>query len=553
MRSALAAGLLFFALTGTAMAEPSFDVTVTVDASKPAGPLRPIWRFFGADEPNYATAPNGVKLLAELGNIGPGPTFFRAHNLLTTGDGTPALKWGSTNAYTETPDGRPVYDWTILDQIFDAYRDAKITPYVQIGFMPEALSSKPRPYRHHWSPADEYATIFTGWAYPPTDYDKWGELVFQWATHCANRYGADAVKSWYWETWNEPNIGYWQGTPTEFYRLHDVAVAAVRRAIPEAKVGGPDVAGSGGDFSRGFFEHCLRGTNAATGAVGTPLDFVSFHAKGHPTFVDGHVRMGMAEQLRTVDEGFSIIAGFPELKGKPVVIGECDPEGCAACQGPALGYRNGTVYSSYTAASFARLQTLADRRGINLTGALTWAFEFEGQPFFAGQRALATNGVDLPVLNAFRLFGMMAPARVQTASTAEVPLDELLKSGVRATPDVGAMASAADGRVTVLLWHYHDDDVPGPAASVAVNLAGLPAGPLSATEYRIDADHADAFAAWQKMGSPQPPTAEQARQLEKAAELRPSPPTPLKLAGGAATVHLTLPRQGVALLVIAKP
>ena len=80
------------------------------------------------------------------------------------------------------------------------------------------------------------------------------------------------------------------------------------------------------------------------------------------------------------------------MKSMPVIIGESDPEGCAACQGPHLAYRNGTMYSSYTAASFARKHDLADRHGINLEGALTWAFEFEDQRYFAGFRALASNG-----------------------------------------------------------------------------------------------------------------------------------------------------------------
>ena len=105
-------------------------------------------------------------------------------------------------------------------------------------------------------------------------------------------------RRWYWEVWNEPNIGYWQGTPEEFHKLHDYAIDGVRRALPTARVGGPDTAGSGGQFLRDFLEHCLRGTNYATGKIGTPLDFISFHAKGAPTFVDGHVRMGIADQLR---------------------------------------------------------------------------------------------------------------------------------------------------------------------------------------------------------------------------------------------------------------
>src|SRR5436190_16841855 len=89
-------------------------------------------------------------------------------------------------------------------------------------------------------------------------------------------------------------------------KLHDYAIDGVRRALPAARVGGMDTAGSGGRITRSFIEHCLRGTNYATGQIGTPLDFISFHAKGAPTYTNGHVRMGIANQLRTVDEGFKI-------------------------------------------------------------------------------------------------------------------------------------------------------------------------------------------------------------------------------------------------------
>ena len=78
--------------------------------------------------------------------------------------------------------------------------------------------------------------------------------------------------------------------------MHDFAIAGARRALPQARVGGPDVAGSGGVFMDGFLKHIVSGTNYATGAIGTPTDFLSFHAKGRPHFIDGHVRMGIAGQ-----------------------------------------------------------------------------------------------------------------------------------------------------------------------------------------------------------------------------------------------------------------
>jgi xylan 1,4-beta-xylosidase len=535
----------------------SFPVAIRVDAAKSHGELRRIWRFFGADEPNYGTMTNGRKLIGELGELDPQHVYFRTHNLLTSGDGTPALKWGSTGVYREDAQGRPVYDWTILDRIFDTYRERHVRPYVEVGFMPKDLSTKPEPYQHHWTPTARYEEIYTGWAYPPKDYAKWAELVFQWTRHCVERYGREEVEQWYWEVWNESNIGYWRGTPAEFQKLHDYAVDAVRRALPTARVGGPDSAGSGGKFTRDFLEHCLRGTNYATGKVGTPIDFVSFHAKGAPKFVDGHQRMGIAEQLRTMDQGFGMVASYPELKDKPVIIGESDPDGCAACQGPQLGYRNGTMYSSYTAASFVRALDLAERHGVNLEGALTWAFEFEDQPYFAGFRALASNGIDLPVLNVFRMFAKMGGKRVAAESDGAIPLDEMLKAGVRGDrPDVAALASLDERqrRLCVLVWHYHDDDVPGPAAEVRLTIAGLPAqaaGDARLQHFRIDDAHSNAFTAWQRMDSPQKPTPEQYKQLEAAGHLA--------ALGAAQTIHVDrgeaalpfeLPRRGVSLLVI---
>ena len=191
-------------------------VTIHVDANARIGPMTPMWAMFGYDEPNYTYTPNGLKLLSELSELSPVPVYVRAHNLLTSGDGTPALKWGSTNAYTQDAQGRPRYDWTIVDRIFDSYVQRRMKPIVEIGFMPEALSTNPQPYRHDWAPGVSYNRIYTGWTYPPKDYDAWRELISAWARHSLDRYGRREVESWYWEVWNEPDIGYWHGTPEEY-------------------------------------------------------------------------------------------------------------------------------------------------------------------------------------------------------------------------------------------------------------------------------------------------------------------------------------------------
>ena len=426
LRRNLFAALAAACLATHAVAE-SFPVKIEVDARAPGGELTPIWRFFGADEPNYATMKDGRALLAELGSLKKDDIYFRAHNLLSSGDGTPALKWGSSNAYSEDAAGNAVYDWRIVDGIFDAYLANGVRPFVQLGFMPQALSSAPAsvPYKHSWRPGFDYNLISGGWAYPPRDYQRWSDLCFELTRHLVQRYGREEVLRWWFETWNEPNgPAYWKASAEDFYKLHDYAIAGVRRALPGARVGGPHTAGHGGPYMEGFLDHITTGKNYATGETGTPTDFLAFHAKGAPNFVEGHVRMGIKEHLATIDRGFQMIAARSALKGKPIVIGESDPEGCAACQGPRFSYRNGTMYSSYTAASFARKHELAARHGVNLQGALTWAFEFEDQPYFAGFRQLASNGIDMPVLNVFRMFSRMQGRRLPATSSRQAALDD---------------------------------------------------------------------------------------------------------------------------------
>ena len=537
-----------------ALVAQTIPVQIQIDVAKPTGPLKPIWRFFGADEPNYAYMKHGSELLGELGELKKDEVFFRTHSLLSTGKGEHGLKWGSTNAYTEDAAGNPVYDWTIVDRIFDTYRDKGVRPYVQIGFMPQALSTKPEPYRHHF-PNSRYEDLFGGWAYPPKDYAKWEELVYQWAKHCAEKYGEKEVLHWYWQTWNESNADYWKGTREGFFKLHDHAIRAVRRAIPGAKVGGPDLAqGKGGDFLEAFLNHCLKGTNLATGEKGTPLDFISFHAKGNPKQVDGHVRMGISSQLNDIDGAFGVVAKYPELKHTPIVIGESDPDGCAACKGADRDYRNGTLYSSYTAAIFPRKLDLAAKHGVNLEGALTWSFEFEAQPYFAGFRSLTTNGIDKPVLNVFRMFARMSGDRLPVQSDAATSLADLITTGVRSKPDISALAARHGKRITLLAWHYHDDDLPGPDAALTLTLKDTPAGHPKLTRTLIDDAHSNAYIAWQALGSPQKPTPEQIRLLEEASRLTPaSDQTELKSANGTTEIRFKLARQGVTLVELEWP
>jgi len=535
---------LTIGITVAHLALSQVPVSIRIDAAQKLGTAQPVWAYFGYDEPNYTYAPNGAKLIAELGALRPSSVWIRTHNLLTTGDGTPALKWGSTNAYTEDTAGKPVYDWTITDRIFDTYLAAHAKPFVEIGFMPEALSTHPQPYQHTWPKGG----IDTGWAYPPKDYTKWGELVYQWAKHCSEKYGIAEASSWYWEVWNEPDIMYWHGTPEEYDKLYDAAVAGVRRALPNALVGGPASTGPGGAhaaaFLRQFLEHCDK-TNV-------PLDFITFHAKGRPEVVDGKVRMGISRELRDAAEGFGIVASFPKFHKLPIILSEADPEGCAACSAkdyPQNAYRNGNLYAAYTAAALDAISQLAARYQVNLRGLLTWAFEFEGQPYFAGFRTLATNGVDKPVLNLFRMASMLQGENVRVDSPATLPLDELLENGVRGKETVGALATVAENSLTVLLWNYSDDSNATAASDISLNLDGLSAKRLEYRRFAIDETHSNSYSAWKQMGSPQTPDANQYRQLEAAGKLQLAEhPRKLSAKDGKLQSAFIMPAQSVSLV-----
>lgn len=551
--------LLGICLLMALFANPVFaqtdTVSISIDAGKQVGNMNPMWAYWGYDEPNYTYMHDGKKLLTEISQLSPVPVYVRAHNLLNTGNGKPSLKWGSTNAYTEDENGKPVYDWTIVDKIFDTFVNRGMKPMVEIGFMPKALSSKPEPYRHHWSPDQPYENIYTGWAYPPESYKKWATLIKKLVQHSIDRYGRQEVLSWWWEVWNEPNIDYWQGTEEEYFRLYDYTVNAVREPLPEAKVGGPATTGPGWDQAAGwlrdFLEHCQNGTNAATGNTGAPLDFISYHAKGAPKVVNGHVRMNMGSELNDVEKGFQIVSKSA-YKDLPIIIGEADPEGCAACSmelHPQNAYRNGTMYSSYTASVFAKMYQLADQYDVNLEGALSWSFEFENEDWFAGFRSMATNGVDKPVLDVFRMFGMMSGKRLAVDRDKAISPRQVIQSGVhREKPDINAIASKSDHAIYIMVWNYHDDHLPGPSKPVTLMLENIDSDQLLMHQYRVDERHSNAYTVWREMGAPQQVTNEQYQKLEEAGQLALlGSPKWINSANGEARISFELPRHGVSL------
>jgi xylan 1,4-beta-xylosidase len=548
----LKAGLLtLLALTSSAAAQTPATVNVSVDATAAGTPLERVWPFHGYDEINYTTTPEGEALLGAIAAAQSAPVHVRSHFLLNTGDGTPALKWGSTNVYTEDAAGNPVYSWTLTDGIMDTITGVGAFPFVELGFMPEALSTHPIPYQNSSTTA-----LDGGCFYPPTDYSKWADLIRTWALHADARY-PNVAASWLWELWNEPDFDYWQGTFDEYAKLYDYTESALHGVLPNAALGGPAVAGAGGSFLPQFLEHCATGTNAVTGNIGTRLDLVTFHAKGSVGIVDGHVEMDLGNQLRLHRAGFSAVASVAPFKQTPIYITEADPDGCAACpvsSTPADAYRFSPAYGAYEIAMMKHSLELEAALGVKLAGLLTWAFTFPGTPYFAGYRTLATNGIDLPVMSAFKLLGRLAGTRLPLSSSGALALDDILASGVGGAPEIDGMATLDGPAVQVLLWNYHDDIVAADATPVHLTIE-LPAtfgANARVSHLRVDASHGDAYTVWVAQGMPPSPSAAQIAALQAAMDpsLLVPDSTVVVAADGSVGVDFDLPRFGVSLVTI---
>jgi xylan 1,4-beta-xylosidase len=535
-------------------AEP---VRIQVDLNRSMGAFPPIYAWFGYDEANYTTMPHGRELLHELHELSPVPVHIRVHHLLTSGNGKAELKFSSTNIYSEDAAGHPHYDFTIIDQIFDTWKAEGVRPLVELGFMPQDLAAtlpnRHEPYEVHFPKS----TVSGASNNPPKDYAKWEELVRVLTAHLVQRYGRAAVLEWDFEVWNEPDIDYWHASEEGYFRLYDYAAAGVRAALPGAKVGGPATTGPGSEKARrflgDFLEHVQSGRSLATGGP-IPLDFISFHAKGSPTFHDGVVTMGIRHELNDVEQGFALIDSFRGFRHLPVILSEADPEGCAACSSrmnPANGYRNGTLYPAYTATAFKALLDLRDQYKVDLISMLSWSFEFENTQYFEGFRSLATNGIDKPILNLFRMLGLMGGDRVRVTSTGAVPLDTLVRTGVRAAPDVDGLATQEGRSAAVLVWNYHDVNEPAAPLPTLVTVQGIPAGMrrVLVEEFRIDTTHSNANTVWHAMGSPQPPDAEQIARLKAAGQLQMLiSPRWADVRNGTVAIPMSLPREAVELV-----
>jgi xylan 1,4-beta-xylosidase len=541
-------------------------ISVNVDAGQVLGELPRNWNYIGYDEINYTYTPEGQELLGKFRDLGGAPYYVRTHHLLCTGNLHGFYKWGSTNAYLGDDSGHPIYNWNIIDLVFDTILKYRCKPFVEIGFMPQDLADTTF-YVPAADPADYRNYRMFGWAYPPKDYQKWYDLVLNLVQHCLDRYGLEEVKTWYWELWNEPDLDYyWKGSIDDFNKLYDYTAAAVKAVNSDLRVGGPGTTNPipdrrSSEYLDKFLAHCANEVNACTGQIGAPLDFVSFHVKGGGYSVDWHgtpqTPPSRKQILSHIQVGYDIIAKYPSFKSLECVLSEIDPDGWAAggaWDNPVLNFRNTEYYPSFVASVFDKITRFGQRHQWDVKF-LSWAFMFVGERCFEGTRAFSTQGIDKAILNLFRMYSKLGFRQIFFKSSGMTdPLAYADICGHGEAPDISGFAALSDSNnLAILIYNQHDDWNAHGEAEIALEIANLPfpATSLTLHHYRIDHSHSNAYAEWLHQGKPMYPTPEQRAAIKSRDGLELfEPPQTLAATDNKLKLNFPLPVHAISLLMI---
>lgn len=404
--------------------------------------------------------------------------------------------------------GELVYSFFNADQIMDFLVSIGMRPFVELSLMPEALAS-----------GSETVFHYRGNVTPPTDPAAWGELIERLAGHWVERYGADEVREWFFEVWNEPNLEeFWTGTQAEYFELYRHTAEALKRVDPRLRVGGPATAKN--EWIEALVSFCE--------GEGLPLDFVTTHH--YPTDAFGtpedDTRAQLADGRRGVLREQALDAAR-EAAGRPLYYTEWN-----ASSNPFFD-----LHDRPYAAAFV-MKSWLDVAGI-VEGYSIWTFTdifeevyFDSRPFAGKFGLLTIHGIAKPTYRAAELLSRAGTER-------------LLVDGLHTTVDC-TITRGDDGRLVCLVTNHALPDHPITAERVRLMLDGI-SEPASLMVERIDDDHANARKRWEEMGAPAYLSADQVERLHAASALVAEPHGWTRDSDGLA-VELDLPAHAVASL-----
>ena len=473
---------------------------IEIDANASAHPFPHFWeKMFGSGRAIVTLRESYRHDLRETKRI-TGFEYVRFH----------AIFHDEVGLYDEDKDGHPVYNFSYVDQIYDGLLENHVRPFVELSFMPKKLASDPTAIHPFWYKQN---------VSPPKDWNKWEQLIENFARHLVERYGIDEVSQWYFEVWNEPNIDFWAGNPKEatYYELYDHAARAIKRVSPRLRIGGPATAQAA--WADRFLAHCKE--------KNVPVDFVSTHVYGndksedvfgtHEAISRNHM---VCRAVKKVHEQI-LASPYPHL---PLIWSEFNAD-----------YGNHTKVTDSAFMGPWMADTIRQCDGlVSMMSYWTFSDVFEEQgvvktPFYGGFGLLAERSIPKAAFNDFALLHQLGEARLDVNS------------------DSALVTRRKDGSLAIAVWNLFLPEEAGSPKTITLHLTNFPAAKTARVTI-VDPDHGSPLPAWIAMGRPVSPTVVQIETLRKAAALPPS--QSIAIRNGSLT--LTLHPHALALVELSK-
>jgi xylan 1,4-beta-xylosidase len=474
--------------------------TITVDTHAASHPFPHYWeRMFGSGRAILSLRDSYRRDLRTVKDA-TGFEYIRFH----------AIFHDEVGLYDEDNEGKPVYNFSYVDQIYDGLLENGVRPFVELSFMPKKLAAAQVLHSFWYQPVVS----------PPKDWTKWRDLVSHFAQHLVDRYGIEEVSHWYFEVWNEPNLDFWAGKPAEdtYYQLYDATAQALKSVNARLRVGGPATAQAA--WVDRFVRHDVENH--------IPVDFVSTHVYANDLAKDV---FGTDETLsrtqmlcRAVQKVHDQIATSPR-PDLPIIWSEYN-----------ASYKNENAVTDSVFMGAWLADTIRQCDGLTEIMAY-WTFsdvfEEQGvvkQPFYGGFGLIAEYGLPKPSFNAFKLLHRLGENRIPVDTNSALVTRRL------------------DGTLVMAAWNLFLPEENGQSKNLTVVFRGLE-GRHRAVIYRLDSTHGSLTATYDNLGRPQYPTQVQIAQLRRAAEI----PAPESNSLQHGEISLLLPPQGLALIEIRRP
>jgi xylan 1,4-beta-xylosidase len=486
--------------------------TVEINLNAPLHPFPHYWeKMFGSGRAILSLRESYRHDLNEVRRI-TGFEYVRFH----------AIFHDEVGLYDESPDGKPMYNFSYIDQVYDGLLENHVRPFIELSFMPKKLSSDPNALHAFWYKQN---------VAPPKEWDKWEQLVETFVRHLVERYGENEVAQWYFEVWNEPNLDFWVGNPKEstYYELYDRAARAVKRVSPRLRIGGPATAQAA--WADRFLAHCKE--------KNVPVDFVSTHVYGNDKSEDvfgTHEAIPRKQMVcRAVKKVHEQILASPYPK-TPLIWSEFN-----AAYNNQFEVTDSAFMGPWMADTIRQCDGLTEMMSY-------WDFSdvFEEQgvvktPFYGGFGLLAERSIPKAAFNAFAMLHQLGDARLDVDSESAL------------------VTRRKDGHSVIAVWNYASPNLPNEAAPTAPTTkmvrihfvvgASETAGPAvkipaSARVTILDPEHGSPLPAWEKMGRPAFPTREQIETMRNSAALPAARSMPI----AKGTLTLTLPPYALGLI-----